>query len=173
MRLRLASAAMLLFVSVAARADTVNFTLLNPVQSVNAGGTLSFSATASAPSSNNGAEDLGNLDFNINPANNFFVDASSYNMGNWPYTLNPGESYTDLLFTVMVPTATASGSFLGSVELDDLNGNMLGTQNFTINVAPAAVAATPEPSSLLMLGTGVVALAGSFRRRFTGIVASR
>lgn len=41
-----------------------------------------------------------------------------------------------------------------------------GSENLTIKVLTPAVAATPEPSSLILLGTGVLTVAGSLRRKF-------
>ena len=164
MRFRFASIAVILFASVAAHADTVTFTLLNPTQSTTGGNTLSFNASVFAPTTNTGSEDLDGLQFNISPGNMFTADANPF-LNNYPLSLAPGESYSGLLFTLLVPSGSLPTSYSGSVELDGgpLNSK-LSTQAFTVNVTPA-VAVTPEPSSLLMLGTGMVAMAASLRRR--------
>ncbi len=164
MRFRFASIAVILFASVAAHADTVTFTLLNPTQSTTGGNTLSFNASVFAPTTNTGSEDLDGLQFNISPGNMFTADANPF-LNNYPLSLAPGESYSGLLFTLLVPSGSLPTSYSGSVELDGgpLNSK-LSTQAFTVNVTPA-VAVTPEPSSLLTLGTGMVAMAASLRRR--------
>ena len=169
MRLRLASIAVLLFCGVAAHADTVSFTLNNPVQSTTtSGGTLSFNATVSAPASNTGFENLTALQFNINPASMFTVDEDPF-LNNYPLTLAPGQTFTGLLFNLFVPSGTLAGPYTGSVVLTGgPSDTQLGTtQAFTVNVSQS-VAVTPEPSSLLLLGTGMAGLAMVYRRRFAG-----
>src|ERR1700742_5134768 len=74
-----------------AHADTVTFTLSNPTQSISgqAGGTLTYEVTASAPLSNGAAVNLNGDSFNVGAPlsiddSDFFSDA--------PFFLNPGDS---------------------------------------------------------------------------------
>jgi hypothetical protein len=83
---------------------------------------------------------------------------------------NPGNlcySFTQSLFgsgnsnalAFAVPTTSASGEFDLYVAVDGLNANG-GT--FTISEV-----ATPEPTSFLLFGSGLVSLTGMVRRRLT------
>lgn len=165
MRITFLFLAVFLFGSASAHADSVDFTLLNPAQSISSnGGILLFSATVSASASNTGSEDLNSLEFNINPMNTFVIDESGF-LNSFPLSLDPGQSYTGTLFGLLVPVDSASGMYGGSVVLDGgTANNALGTQTFSVNVTSSA-APTPEPSSFLLLGTGVIAMATSFRLR--------
>lgn len=171
MRLRLTSIAVLSLATLAAHADSVTITLSNGSQSIGAsGGQLTYSGTLTAPSSNMGNEYLDHLSFNLNPANMFAFDQSNF-LNNAPFFLTPGQSYTGTLFTLTVPAGSKSASYVGSVQLysDSTNNSLIGSQTFGVYVAAPAPAVTPEPSSLLLLGTGMVGAVAAFRRRMVSI----
>ena len=91
-------------------ADTVKVTLTNPNQFVDSksGGTLTYSATVFAPNSNGAAVYLNGDSFNIAlpptlDDTDFFV--------NFPFFINPGESFTGDLFTVKIPTSIPIGMY--------------------------------------------------------------
>lgn len=67
------------------------------------------------------------------------------------------------LFTGLT-TATPSPTFIyGTFNLS--NESQGGATDYILTIAPNAVSATPEPSSLVLLGSGVLGLAGVARRR--------
>lgn len=163
LNIKLATAAVLAmgWASVTAYADSVSFTLTNPsTYVVNTGGTVTVDATVFAPSSNSGAVYLNGDSFNVTaPAslndNDFFAS--------FPLLLTPGASFTGDLFTLSLPANSAFGTYLGTFTL--LGGSTpssidtLGTANFSVTT-------TPEPSSFLLLFTGVGGLVtASFRSR--------
>lgn len=63
-------------------------------------------------------------------------------------------------FTVDAPTA---GSYAFTLEYAETDGGPADL-DFTVNTTPIT-SATPEPGSLTLMGTGVLALAGMLRRR--------
>ena len=134
-------------------ADTINLDLSAPVQSGASGSTVSFTATVSAPSTNGATVFLNSDSFNLDEPltlddDGFFFD--------FPLSLNAGDSFTGVLFTVNLPGNVAAGSYDGSFEiLGGADGgalDLLDTVTFEVNT-PSAV---PEPSTLLLLATGLV-----------------
>lgn len=147
--------------SAAAYADTVSFTLTNPTQyvSVTRGGSLTYDATVSAPASNSAAIFLNGDSFNVTAP--VSLNDSDFFSG-FPLSLMPGTSFTGDLFVLTLPAGSSAQAYLGSFTLlGGANGNAsstLGTVNFTL-------APTPEPSSLLLLATGIAGLAWFVSRR--------
>lgn len=65
-------------------------------------------------------------------------------------------------------TITFNDGSTATIDLHD-TGTILSNQltdDMTITVDPASPSATPEPSSLALLGTGILGLAGLARRKF-------
>jgi hypothetical protein len=148
--------------AVRAKADTISLTLANPVQGTDQttglGTILSFVATVNALGTNIGEVFLNGDSFNV--GGDLTVDDS--NFLNFPLTLSPGQSFTDVLFTVDVPADAAAMNYPGSFTL---LGGPTGSDGDVLATASFEIVATPEPSTLLMIGTGLTGFAATMRRR--------
>ena len=86
------------------------------------------------------------------------VDDSPY-FNNFPLSMGPGDTFTGELLDVTISDPTTPfGLYEGTFQILDANSNELAVADFSINV-------TPEPSSLLLLLTGMAGLAVTLRRR--------
>jgi hypothetical protein len=147
-----------LLAGTAAKADTV-LTLLSPYQS-GSGPVFEFDGTLTNTGDTtvflNGDDYFGDLPYAA------FNDSPFY--ANAPLFLDPGQS-TDIieLFTITAPPyGPGSNFYAGTYEIlgggDSSSSDLLASESFDINV-------TPEPSSLVLLLSGLAGLAGTLRRR--------
>ncbi len=152
-----------LLLSVSAFADSITITLANPVQSSFAPNTVSFTATVAAPSTNSADIYLNGDSFNVDAP--LTVDDSGF--FSFPLFLSPSGSYTGVLFTVDVPSATPLGAYFGYFQiLGGSDGSQLNpisnVADFEVDVRASGV---PEPGTMLLLGSSSLALFGTLRRK--------
>jgi hypothetical protein len=145
-------------------ADTIGFSLNAPAQPGTAGSTVSFVATVSAPGTNGGTVFLNGDGFTV-PSPLLLDDSGFFN--DFPFSLDPGDSLSGVLFTITLPSNTAAGLYTGSFQI--LGGansdaqDTLGSVDFQVNVAPSTV---PEPESLMLLAAGLPGVALLVQRRW-------
>ena len=140
-----------------AYADTLNLSLASPIQTGTPNGTLTFNATASAPSANSATIFLNGDNFNVSLAGATIGDTDF--LLNFPLSLDPGNSFTGDLFAVSLPSILIPGTYNGFFEIlggaDPAAESVLATVNFQVN----ALAPVPEPGTWLLLTTGLPLLA--------------
>jgi hypothetical protein len=158
-----------LLAGTAAKADPLALNLDSPNQSGIDGQTLTFYGNITNDSS--GTIYLNSDSYNVDLP--LTLDDSGF-VNNAPLSLDPGASSGDIeLFAVTIPLGTANGLYLGnSFEIlggdPSDNTDVVGSAEFSVNVNNAPTGegnSTPEPSSLVLLLTGMAVLAGTLRRR--------
>jgi hypothetical protein len=156
-----------LLLSSRAFADTIDLSLNAPAQPVTAGSTVSFFATVSAPGTNSGTVFLNGFSFNV-PSPLILDDSGFFN--DFPFSLDPGDSFSGVLFTITLPSNTSAGLYPVTFEI--LGGADIGAQDtialvpaLPVNVAPKA-STVPEPESLMLLAAGLPGVALLVQRKW-------
>ena len=150
--------------SSAAHAETVYYGLDNPSQTASPGDTILFSAVI--------AEDEGDY---------FFLNGDTFSV-EAPLLLDDSGLFNNfdqfffdysfddyVLFTVTLPMNIPTGTYLGSFTIlggaDNGASDVLGTQNFSVTTVNNNPSVTPEPPSLLLLGSGLFGMVAVMNRR--------
>ena len=146
-----------------AHASTLTLTLSNPSQNGAPGSTLSFFGTLFDPPSKDGTTFLNGDSLNFSGPGTTSDDG--FFLG-FPTSLDPGDSFTGLLFTITLPTtAPVNVAYLGSFTI---LGGTDGSSQDVLNLSPSGtfqVNTVPEPTSIALLMTGLSGLAVTIRRK--------
>jgi hypothetical protein len=140
--------------------DTTSFAAFDPSLGTLTGLTLSLSGTYT-PSDSSDTSHL----FNIAPGDDTNTDLS-FNTSGSNFGIETSYHFGAAGTISPIPYFVGLGSDFLILEFNDAGTTSATTGSITYTYTAAPPAATPEPSSLMLLGTGVLGVAGSLRKRF-------
>lgn len=160
-RLLLSLATLMIFAGLGrtAFADSLTIAYTNPSQAARPGQTLSFTATLTAPTTNNNAFFINGDSFSAGFP--ITVDDSPFFNIPYPFSLSPGQSYTTALFNVLIAANAPVGTFVNTFKI---TGGSDQNDNSVVVGADFTTTVTPEPSTWLLMTTGLLGLVVITRR---------
>jgi len=85
--------------------------------------------------------------------------ATSFQVGAWTGTVNVGQS-------IVIPSQYMTTGTIFVAYLLDSSGNLVAVSPWSSSLIVGGGTSAPEPSSIMLLGAGLLALGGFARRRF-------
>ena len=164
-----------LLLSKSVYASAIDFTLSQPNQTGAAGTTVDFFGIIT--NNDTSAVFLNNDNFTVTSP--LVIDDTPF--VSLPSSLGPSGSSNDStgsvdIFNIFIPLSTTPGVYAGNFfqilggATQNGSNDLLGTQDFTVNVTASSPTPTPEPGTLLLMASGLGSLVArrGWRRKQQG-----